>query len=136
MLRGLPLHRPQQRQVCWAHLLRDFARVATREGVAGAIGKRLQACGYALFRWREQGKPAGHFEWLQQRIRKQLQAGAAQTACVAHGQHLREPVKIELALWHFLRNWRCCRPTMRPNGRCGGFVIKRKPPAFTRSGEG
>ncbi|MDO9201805.1 MAG: IS66 family transposase, partial [Hydrogenophaga sp.] len=38
----------QQRQVCWAHLLRDFARIAARPGQAGVIGQRLQACGYAL----------------------------------------------------------------------------------------
>jgi Transposase IS66 family len=44
----------QQRQVCWAHLLRDFARIANLAGQAGVIGQRLQACGYALFRWRAQ----------------------------------------------------------------------------------
>jgi transposase len=51
-----------QCQVCWAHLLRDFARTATRAQQAGVIGQRLQACGHALFRWREQGRPAGHFQ--------------------------------------------------------------------------
>ena len=62
-------------------------------GRYGAIGKRLQACGYALFRWREQGKPAGHFEWLQQRIGKQLQAGAAQTACSRTANTCSEPAQ-------------------------------------------
>ena len=126
----------QQRQVCWAHLLRDFARIATREGVAGVIGKRLQACGYALFRWREQGRPAEHFEWLQQRIGKQLQAGAAQTACSRTANTCANLLKIEPALWHFLRD-----PAVPPTNNAAeralrGFVIKRKLSFFTRSGRG
>ena len=126
----------QQRQVCWAHLLRDFARIGTREGVAGAIGNRLQACGYALFRWREQGKPAGHFEWLQQRIHKQLQAGAAQAACSRTANTCANLLKIEAALWHFLKN-----PAVPPTNNAAeralrGFVIKRKLSFFTRSGRG
>ena len=42
----------EQRQVCWAHLLRDFERIAGRSALAGQIGKRLLAYGFLLFRWR------------------------------------------------------------------------------------
>lgn len=126
----------QQRQVCWAHLLRDFARIATREGVAGIIGKRLQACGYALFRWRAQGKPAGHFDWLKRCVQKHLQAGIAQTACSRTANTCANLLKIESALWHFLRN-----PAVPPTNNAAeralrGFVIKRKLSFFTRSGRG
>lgn len=31
----------ERRQVCWAHLLRDFNRIGQRSGLAGQIGRRL-----------------------------------------------------------------------------------------------
>jgi transposase len=126
----------QQRQVCWAHLLRDFARIATRQGQTGVIGARLQACGYAPFRWRKQGRPAGHFEWLQRCIQKHLQASAAQTVCTRTANTCANLLKVEVALWHFLRN-----PAAPPTNNAAeralrGFVIKRKLSFFTRSGRG
>ena len=126
----------QQRQVCWAHLLRDFARIASRAGQAGVIGQRLQACGYALFRWREQGRPAGHFQWLQRCLHKHLQGGTAQGACSRTANTCANLLKIEPALWHFLRN-----PAVPPTNNAAeralrGFVIKRKLSFFTRSGRG
>lgn len=42
---------PQQRQVCWAHLLRDFQAMAERAGASAEIGKALLHRGYRLFRW-------------------------------------------------------------------------------------
>lgn len=39
-----------QRQVCWAHLKRDFTRIAERTGVSKAIGEGLLAQEKALFR--------------------------------------------------------------------------------------
>lgn len=56
-----PMHR---RQVCWAHLLRDFERIASRQGLAGQIGKRLGAYGHVLFRWRGQERMDGQSAWL------------------------------------------------------------------------
>lgn len=107
--------------------------------MAGAIGKRLQACGYAMFRWREQGKAAGHFKWLQQRIRKQLQVGAAQNAVLAHGQHLRQPAQ-DRAGSVALSQQSGSAPTNNAAERAlRGFVIKlikRKLSFFTRSGRG
>lgn len=126
----------EQRQVCWAHLLRDFARMASRAGQAGVIGQRLQACGYALFRWREQGRPAGHFEWLQGCLHKHLHDGAVQSACSRTANTCANLLKMEPALWHFLRN-----PAVPPTNNAAeralrGFVIKRKLSFFTRSGRG
>jgi transposase len=122
--------------VCWAHLLRDFARIASRAGQAGVIGQRLQACGYALFRWREQGRPTGHFQWLQRCLHKHLQSGAAQLACSRTANTCTNLLKIETALWHFLRN-----PAVPPTNNAAeralrGFVIKRKLSFLTRSGRG
>ena len=124
----------QQRQACWAHLLRDFARIASRAGQAGVIGQRLQTCGYALFRWRAQDKPPKHFEWLQRCLHKHLQDGVAQSACSRTANTCANLLKIETALWHFLRN-----PAVAPTNNAAeralrGFVIKRKLSFFTRSG--
>jgi transposase len=44
----LPVH---QRQVCWAHLKRDFTQIAERSGVSHAIGTTLLARQRRLFRW-------------------------------------------------------------------------------------
>jgi len=47
-----------------------------------AADERAQrSCGYALFRWREQGKRDGHFQWLQRCLHKHLHDGEAQSAC-------------------------------------------------------
>ncbi len=42
---------PPQRQVCWAHLLRDFQAMAERPGVAQEIGEALLHRGYRLLHW-------------------------------------------------------------------------------------
>jgi len=40
---------PYLRQVCWAHLARDFARISQREGLAGQVGKELVALCAQMF---------------------------------------------------------------------------------------
>jgi transposase len=42
---------PRRRQVCWAHLLRDFQAIAERSGASREIGKALLRRGYRLFHW-------------------------------------------------------------------------------------
>ena len=64
-----------KRQVCWAHLLRDFTRISERSGAAGQIGRRLLGLGCVMFRWR--GRGCKNYEPLQRRLRTALQRGAA-----------------------------------------------------------
>lgn len=40
-----------QRQLCWAHLLRDFQAMAERQGVSQEIGQSLLKRAYRLFHW-------------------------------------------------------------------------------------
>ena len=42
---------PKKRQLCWAHLLRDFQAIAERSGASAAIGEALLRRGYRLFHW-------------------------------------------------------------------------------------
>lgn len=41
----------ERRQVCWAHLLRDFQAMAERNGASAEIGKSLLHKGHRLFHW-------------------------------------------------------------------------------------
>jgi len=41
----------QNRQACWAHLIRDFTRISQRSGEAGQIGQALLYQSYVLFSW-------------------------------------------------------------------------------------
>ena len=40
----------ERRQVCWAHRLRDFNRIAQRLGPIARIGRRLHGLGLVMFR--------------------------------------------------------------------------------------
>ena len=42
---------PKKRQLCWAHLLRDFQAIAERSGASREIGEALLRRGYRLFHW-------------------------------------------------------------------------------------
>lgn len=129
----LPL---KQRQVCWAHLLRDFERIAGRTGLAGRIGRRLLGYGWLLFRWRDQGKDALHYGWLQKRIRAQLVLGSQQSVCSRTANTCLNLLKIWPALWTFVDN-----PLVPPTNNAAeralrDYVIKRKLSYCTRSGRG
>lgn len=39
------------RQICWAHLLRDFTEMSERKGAAGRVGKDLLADARKMFKW-------------------------------------------------------------------------------------
>jgi transposase len=127
----------QRRQVCWAHLIRDFRRIAQRRGTPGCVGARLLALGYVMFRWRERGKTsAEQFEPLQRRLRKALKQGAAQTHCSRTAKTCANVLQIWPALWGFITH-----PGVEPTNNAAeqalrGIVIKRKISGPTRSRRG
>ena len=71
----------RQRQICWAHLLRDFARISQRKDLAGQVGRGLLGAGYLLFRWRAQEKSGAQFDPLCRRVKRLLEQGRSQTQC-------------------------------------------------------
>ena len=126
----------EQRQVCWAHLLRDFERIAQRGALPGCIGKRLLGYGCLLFRWRDQEKDARHFAWLQRRIRVQLEQGRVQTQCSRTANTCANLLKLWPAMWTFLGN-ALVPPTNNAAERAlRDYVIKRKLSYCTRSKRG
>lgn len=125
-----------QRQVCWAHLIRDFTRMAERQGQAGRIGAKLLAMGYLLFRWRDQGKTAAQFEPLQRRVLLALRQGSELPGCKRTRATCQNLLKLWSALWNFVDN-----PIVPPTNNDAerairGIVLKRKISGPTRSKRG
>ena len=128
---------PQQRQVCWAHLLRDFTRIGQRQGLPGRIGRRLLGLGYVMFRWRAKGMTrTEQFEPLQRRVRQALHAGVAQDQCTRTANTCANVLALWPALWSFITN-QAVQPTNNAAEQAlRGIVLKRKISGPTRSRRG
>jgi transposase len=127
---------PEQRQVCWSHLIRDFIRISERPGQPGRIGASLLGSAYVLFRWRAAGKSAARFEPLQRRIERALIRGRDQTVCRRTAATCANLLRSQPSLWTFLRDSRV-EPTNNDAERAlRAIVIKRKISGPTRSRRG
>ena len=124
----------ERRQVCWAHLLRDFNRIGQRQGVAGQIGRRLLGLGFVMFRWRDKGRLGGDkLEGLQRRVRATLERGTQQQLCPRTAKTCANILKLWPALWTFTTN-----PALSPTNNAAeqalrSIVLKRKISGPTRS---
>ncbi|WP_251969162.1 IS66 family transposase [Sphaerotilus microaerophilus] len=126
-----------RRQVCWAHLLRDFTRISQRSGRAGHIGRRLLGLGCVLFRWRERGKTtAEQFEPLVPRLRAALEQGAAQRACKRTANTCANVLKLWPALWGFITHAGVQPTNNAAEQALRTIVLKRKISGPTRSRRG
>jgi transposase len=103
----LPL---SQRQVCWAHLVRDFQAMVDRASAGGAIGEELLCCAEDVFTWwyrvRDGTMSRSTFQRyigeLRPWVRSQLEAGS-QCPCAKTAGTCREILTVEPALWTFAR---------------------------------
>ena len=103
----LPL---RQRQICWAHLIRDFQAMVDRGNAGGAIGEELLCCAEDLFTWwyrvRDGTLSRSTFRRyvaeLRPWVRSRLEAGVA-CACARTAGTCREILAVEPALWTFVR---------------------------------
>lgn len=128
---------PSKRQLCWAHLLRDFERIAQRSGAPGKIGARLLGLGYLMFRWRERGRrDAAQFAPLQRRLRAALERGTTQTACSRTAKTCANLLKLWPAMWTFLENANVEPTNNAAEQALRGIVVKRKVSGPTRSRRG
>jgi transposase len=95
----------ERRQICWAHLLRDFNRIGQRQGLAGQIGRRLLGLGLVMFRKRDKGQLSGQtLGGLQRRIRQTLERGTQQARCIRTANTCANILKLWPALWTFTIN--------------------------------
>jgi len=125
-----------QRQACWSHLLRDFRRIAGRQGLPGVLGRSLLAMGLLMFRYRHEGRARADYLPLQARIKRVLKRVADQAHCSRSANTCANLLKLWPALWRFLD----C-PEVEPTNNQAerairGVVIRRKISYVTRSGRG
>jgi transposase len=98
------------RQICWAHLIRDFQAMVDRANAGSALGEELLCCAEDLFTWwyrvRDGTLSRSTFERyaadLRPWVRSQLEAGAA-CACAKTAGTCRDILAVEPALWTFAR---------------------------------
>jgi transposase len=99
-----------QRQLCWAHLKRDFQAMVDRANAGSAIGEELLCCAQDLFTWwyrvRDGTMSRSTFRRyvaaLRPWVRSQLQAGRV-CSCANTAGTCKELLALEPALWTFVR---------------------------------
>ncbi|QEG31967.1 Transposase IS66 family protein [Gemmata obscuriglobus] len=103
--------RPHKRQVCWAHLRRDFQAMIDRSGSGQAIGAALLACLDALFEnWYRVRDGAlarstcrsTYIPALRRQVGTHLRSGAA-CGCAETAATCAELLAVEASLWTFAR---------------------------------
>lgn len=100
---------PERRQVCWAHVKRDFVAISEREGEAGQLGTALLAEERRVFAlWAEvRARSLSRADFqvrmvpVMARIKELLQAGARGAHAKTAGT-CRHLLKREAALWTFV----------------------------------
>jgi transposase len=103
----LPL---RQRQLCWAHLIRDFQAMVDRANAGSPIGEELLCCGEDLFTWwyrvRDGTMSRSTFQRyvaeLRPWVRAQLEAGSV-CGCAKTAGTCQGILSVEPALWTFVR---------------------------------
>ena len=103
----LPL---RQRQICWAHLIRDFQAMVDRANAGSPIGKELLGCADDLFTWwyrvRDGTLSRSTFRRyvaiLRPWVRSQLESGS-ECGCARTAGTCRDLLAVEPALWTFVR---------------------------------
>jgi transposase len=124
----------ERRQVCWAHLLRDFNRISQRQGRAGQIGRRLQGLGLVMFRKRDKAQLAGPvLDGLQRRTRAALERGAEQSQCTRTANTCANILKLWPALWTFTTHDALVPTNNAAEQALRSLVLKRKISGPTRS---
>lgn len=98
------------RQVCWAHLLRDFEAMIERGGRSQEIGDALRTQARQMFHWWHQVRdgtlPHAQFRVLMRPLRRHVARllKAGQSCGVAKTEGVcREVLKVSEALWTFVR---------------------------------
>jgi transposase len=106
---GQPL---RYRQICWAHLQRDFQAMVDRRNAGSKIGEELLCCAEDLFHWLQRVRDGtlsrttfrSYMSTVRTMTRDALQAGrACACACAKTAATCAELLKVEPALWTFVR---------------------------------
>jgi transposase len=110
-----------QRQLCWAHLLRDFQAFADRPGVSGDTGAELLKRGYRLFHW-----------WHRVRdgtMSRELFIEAVKLLRIGLRQELEEVARLDIALGEktpLAKTIRTCRKLLQVESAMWTFVEREQ----------
>jgi uncharacterized coiled-coil protein SlyX/IS1 family transposase len=132
-----------RRQLCWAHLLRDFTKISERSGVAGQIGEELLEHAKRMFRYWHQVRDgtmsremfAGCMLFTQFGVETVLQRGAA-CANSQTANTCKRLLKDKTALWTFVRTPGVEPTNNRAEQTIRSYVIWRKTSFGTQSTRG
>jgi transposase len=109
--------KPELRQICWSHLLRDFQAIAERTGASREIGTGLLERSYRLFHWWHRVRDGTMskelfieaVEMLRVGIHQELMSAAAieigskeKSSLAKTVRTCRKLLKVESALWTFV----------------------------------
>src|SRR5262245_6344410 len=118
---------PHQRQLCWAHLKREFMAWSEREGETARIGRALLAVEQQLFALWYRARD-GTLAWaafqvallpLMEQVGTLLREGATKTEAKTQGT-CRNLLKVEAALWTFV--WEM---EVQPTNNCAERPLRR-----------
>ncbi|HWD37679.1 MAG TPA: IS66 family transposase [Fimbriimonas sp.] len=98
-----------RRQLCWAHLIRDFRALAERTGISRRIGENLLALSAVLFEYWPKVRDGTHSrEWFQREVLSAIRPDVAwelrrglRSRCAPTRGTCRELLAWESSLWTF-----------------------------------
>lgn len=133
----------RQRQLCWAHLLRDFRKIAERSGTPGRIGdelialtQRMFACWHRVRDGTLRREVFGiQMSFLRHRIETLLREGV-QCRHAETARTCRNILQMRAALWTFLEMPGVAPTNNHAERTLRGFVIWRKTSFGTQSARG
>jgi len=132
-----------RRQLCWAHLLRDFTKISERSGAPGQVGEQLLELAKRMFRYwhkvRDGTLSRESFvqgmaliqDAVEAALQRGISCGDSKTANTC-----KQLLKVKVALWTFVHN-----PGVEPTNNLAertlrSFVIWRKTSFGTQSNRG
>ena len=103
-------HPPNQRQLCWAHIIRNLERIAERKGQAGRLGQRLVRWARLTVRvehrWQSSQYASDVYRQRLARIRhhfsEELETGLTHHVKTRTGNQCQRLLRDEPMLWTFL----------------------------------
>jgi len=123
----------QQRQLCWAHILRNITAMAEHEGYTGFIGKQLLLICQLIFRTRhryEQGQLCqAVYQFRMQRLRRRFRSNLENGRVIPNSRYqgrCQYLLKDEAMCWTFLADDQIPLTNNEAERRIRGYVLWRK----------
>ena len=141
---GYNLHPASQRQLCWAHLIRNLERMAGRKGEAGKLGHWLVRMARLIVRaehlWQRSHYRSALYkrrlEKLRDNFKTELKNGVAQHPGQRTGNECQRLLQDEPMFWTFLRHPGTPLTNNTAERALRPYVIWRKTSFFTQSTRG